>query len=106
MRGFDYWQSTMEYGLWVWEDNISKLSKSKIIKNNINIILSTRHTCRWLYKIKEDDVNSDKPWFKVRLLAKDFTHVEEVYYNEVFSTMMKNNTMRIMLALVIMYNLK
>lgn len=48
------------------------------------------------YNIKEGFANSYKSRFKTRLMAKDFTHVEEIDYNENFSFVMKYKIIRIM----------
>jgi hypothetical protein len=61
--------------------------------------------CKWVYKIKRDSKgNIDR--FKARLMAKDFTQREGIDYNEIFSPVSSKDSFRIIMALVVHYNLE
>ena len=55
--------------------------------------------CKWVYKTKKDSLNNNKR-YKVRLVAKGFTHEEGIDYKENFSPVSKKDSLRIILALV------
>jgi hypothetical protein len=60
---------------------------------------------KWVYKIKCDSKgNIDK--FKARLMTKDFTQREGIYYNETFSPVSSKDFFRIIMTLVAHYNLE
>ncbi|KAM2375350.1 hypothetical protein ACFXTH_044141 [Malus domestica] len=56
--------------------------------------------CKWVY-VKKDGVD-DKSLvrFKARLLAKGYAQNERIYYNDIFSPIVKHSSFRISLALV------
>jgi hypothetical protein len=61
--------------------------------------------CKWFYKIKRDSKgNIDR--FNARLVAKDFTQIEGIDYNETFSPVSSKDSFRIIMALVAHYNLE
>ncbi|KAK1427083.1 hypothetical protein QVD17_15766 [Tagetes erecta] len=55
---------------------------------------------KWLYKVKSGLTEDDPPRFKARLVARGFTQIEGVDYNEVFSPVVKHSSIRIILSLV------
>jgi hypothetical protein len=60
---------------------------------------------KWVYKIKHDSKgNIDR--FKARLMTKIFTQREEIDYNETFSPVSSKDSFRIIMALVVHYNLE
>lgn len=54
---------------------------------------------KWLYKIKEGAGSESKPRYKARLVARGFTQVEGVDFNEVFSPVVTHTSIRILLAM-------
>ena len=59
---------------------------------------------KWIFKVKEGLSSLESVRFKARLLAKSFTQVEGIDYNEIFSLVVKYTTIRFVLALVTQFN--
>ena len=55
--------------------------------------------CKWLYKIKEGARENSKPMYKTRLVARGFTQVPGIDFNEVFSSVVRHISIRILLAI-------
>lgn len=55
---------------------------------------------RWLYKLKEGIENVESKKIKARLIARGYTKVEDIHYNEVFSLVIKYNSIRLLLPLL------
>ena len=55
--------------------------------------------CKWLFKLKEGAKSDQKPRYKARLVARGFTQVVGVDFNEVFSLVVRNTSIRILLAM-------
>lgn len=51
-------------------------------------------------------MNNDKPRYKARLVAKGFSQIEEVDYTEVFSPVVRNTSIRILLPIVVQFDLE
>ena len=64
-----------------------------------------RFRCKWVYKTKRDS-NGNEEWYKAILVAKGFTQKDGVDYKETFSPFSRNESFRIIMALVAHYNLK
>jgi hypothetical protein len=60
---------------------------------------------KWVYKIKRD-FKGNIGRFKARHMAKGFTQREEIDYNETFSPVSYKDSFRIIMALVVHYNLE
>lgn len=57
--------------------------------------------CRWVYKKKPVIPGVEDPRFKSRLVAKGYSQVEGIDYNEVFAPVVKHVSIRLMLSLVV-----
>ena len=58
------------------------------------------------YKIKDSLGQNVPPRFKDRLVAKEFTQREGIDYNEIFSSVVKYKTIRIVLTLVSYFDME
>ncbi|GJZ27269.1 retrotransposon protein, putative, ty1-copia subclass, partial [Tanacetum coccineum] len=56
-------------------------------------------SCKWLFKIKEGIEGVQKPRYKARLVARGFTQRAGIDYNEVFSSVFRHTSIRVILAL-------
>lgn len=56
--------------------------------------------CKWKFKKKVESAKSVQIKFKARLVAKGFNQEEGIDFNEVFSSVVKHNPIRVLLAVV------
>lgn len=63
--------------------------------------------CKWIFKVKEKQRldGSFGTGFKARLVAKGFPQVEGVDYSETFASVFKLTSIRIILSLVVSFDL-
>ena len=62
--------------------------------------------CKWIFKRKEGLSPSEPPRFKARLVAKCFSQISGVDYNDVFSLVVKHSSIRIFFGIVAMRDLE
>jgi hypothetical protein len=58
---------------------------------------------KWVYKLKEED--GGKKWYKARLVVKGSAQKKDIYFNEIFSLLVKMNSIRTILSLVVVEDL-
>ena len=61
--------------------------------------------CKWVFKSKRDSLGNIKR-YKARPVAKGFTQKEGINYKETFSPISKKDSFRIILALVVHFDLE
>lgn len=59
-------------------------------------------SCKWVYKFKEGTPGVEEPRCKARVVARGFTQIPGVDYNEIFSPVVRHTSIRTLLALVAM----
>ena len=62
--------------------------------------------CKWIFAKKEGFPNQEDVRYKARLVAKGYAQKEGIYYNEVFSPVVKHPSIRVLLDLVAQLNLE
>ena len=62
--------------------------------------------CKWVFAKKEGFPNQEDVRYKARLVAKGYAQKEGIYYNEVFSPVVKHPSIRVLLDLVAQLNLE
>ena len=62
--------------------------------------------CGWIFKRKLEILSAKPAWFKARVVAKGYSQVEGIDYHEVFSPVVKHTSIRLVLAMVALYDLE
>jgi hypothetical protein len=62
--------------------------------------------CKWIYNKKEDISGVEPARFKARLVVKGFKQREGIDFNEVFSPVVRHTSIRVMLAIVTLFDLE
>ena len=62
--------------------------------------------CKWVFKKKEGTSGVENARYKARLVAKGYSQVQGVDFNDVFSPVVKHSSIRVLLALVAMFDLE
>lgn len=63
-------------------------------------------SCKWVFKEKEGISGVEDAKFKARLVAKSYSQRECVDFNDVFSHVMKHSSIRMLLAIVALFDLE
>jgi hypothetical protein len=61
---------------------------------------------KWIFKRKECSSPSETTRFKARLVAKDFSQISGIDYNDVFSPVVKHSSIRALLGIVAIHDLE
>ena len=61
--------------------------------------------CKWFFKVKEGAGKDEKPRYKAMLVARGFTQVFGIDFNEVFLPMVRHISIRVLLAIPTHLNL-
>lgn len=62
--------------------------------------------CKWIYKKKECISGVEPARFKAHLVVKGFEQREDIDFNEVFSPVVRHTSIRVMLAIVALFDLE
>src|SRR5262249_25578014 len=62
--------------------------------------------CKWLYRKKEVSSELEPPRYKARLVAKGYAQKKGIDFTEIFSPVVKHCSIRIMLAMVAIWDLE
>lgn len=62
--------------------------------------------CKWIFKIKESLIRPEPKRFKARLIAERYIQKERVDFKEVFSPIVRHASIRVILALTIVEDMK
>ncbi|KAG8501803.1 hypothetical protein CXB51_004715 [Gossypium anomalum] len=62
--------------------------------------------CKWVFKKKEGTPGVEEPKYKTRLVAKGYSQVPGVDFTDVFSPVVKHNSIRALLGIVAMHDLE
>lgn len=63
-------------------------------------------SCKWIFKRNEGIPGVEDSRYKVRLVARGFTQKEGIDFNEIFSPVVKHSSIRILLAMVSLFDLE
>ncbi|KAG8481839.1 hypothetical protein CXB51_027157 [Gossypium anomalum] len=62
--------------------------------------------CKWVFKKKEGTLGVEEPRYKARLVAKGYSQIPGVDFTDVFSPVVKHSSIRALLGIVAMHDLK
>lgn len=79
-------------------------------KNNVWTLVNSEDGskpigCKWVYKTKWDAQGKIER-YKVRLVARGYTHREGIDFNDIFSPVSSKDSMRVIMALTAYYDLE
>lgn len=80
-----------------------------LLKNNTWQLVQKRKDkrivgCKWIFKRKDGIPDVERQRFKARVVAKGFTQVQVVDFNDIYSLVVKHTSIRLVLALVVTWN--
>ena len=62
--------------------------------------------CKWIFRKKEAFSKKEGEKFKAQLVAKGYSQREGIYYNEIFSSVVKHTSIRVILGFVTMHDME
>jgi len=69
-------------------------------------IRKTSHSCKWIFKRKEGIPDVESTRNKKRFVVRGFDQEEGIDFNEIFSLVVRHTSIRVLLALVALYDLE
>ena len=63
-------------------------------------------SCKWIFKRKEGIPGAEASRFKARLVARGFIQKEDADFNEVFSLVVKHNSIRMLPSMVALLDME
>ncbi|KAK3006265.1 hypothetical protein RJ639_017078 [Escallonia herrerae] len=99
---------SMESAQWIiaWNEEMKSLYKNQtwgLVKLPMDLKI---FGCKWVYKKKKGIPRTKDARYTARLVAKGFTQREFIDYNEIFSPIVKHTSIRVLLAMVALYDLE
>ena len=90
---------------------IKAMSEDSLVRNQTWILvpnLGNRKivSCKWIFKKNEGIPGVEDSRCKARLVARGFTQKEGTDFNKIFSPVVKHSSIRIMLAMVALFDLE
>lgn len=93
----DNWVAAMKEELQAFKENDAWVVVNKVPQGK------TLVQCKWVYKKKLDSDNSVR--YRARLVAKGFTQIPGIDYDETFSPVVRHSTLRLLFALSVQLDL-
>ena len=87
------------------DEEIESLMKNETWKLIARLEKRKTVSCKWIFKVKEGISDAKPSRFKAKLVARGFTQREGVGFNEIFSSIVKHASIRVILALVAIQNM-
>jgi hypothetical protein len=88
----------------IMQDEIESLEKNgtwdlvKLLKNKKPV------RCKWIFKRKEDISPSEPTRYKTRLVAKGYSQIPGIDYNDIFSPVVKHSSIRTLFSIITMHD--
>ncbi|KAH9770104.1 hypothetical protein KPL71_012259 [Citrus sinensis] len=96
------------YDKWIeaMREEMDSLQRNQICKFVPNLSDKKLINCKWIFKKKHGMLGVEPSKFKVRLVARGFIQRNCVYLNEIFSLIVKHNSIKILLAMTALHDME